>query len=109
MRNSPALVLVVEDDAVLNGHIATYLRRRGFAVAQAFEPDAAFDSMIRLRPDLVLVDVCLPGETGPEVLARAAARGAGRPPCSCPASTRCSFPGARRERGSSVACTSRFL
>lgn len=59
-----AHILVVEDDARLRERLARYLADQGFRVTTA--EDAA-DARARLRflaPDLLVMDVMMPGETG---------------------------------------------
>lgn len=66
----PARVLVVEDDDVINESLAVRLAAQGYAVSRAFdgpEAVAVFDSD---RPDVVLLDVMLPGFDGLEVARR---------------------------------------
>jgi two-component system phosphate regulon response regulator OmpR len=57
-------ILVVEDDARLRDRLARYLTREGFRVTAA--PDAA-EARARMRgisPDLLVLDVMMPGESG---------------------------------------------
>jgi two-component system phosphate regulon response regulator OmpR len=69
MRYHPAMtdeshILVVEDDARLRERLARYLTGEGFRVTAA--PDAA-DARARMRgisPDLLVLDVMMPGESG---------------------------------------------
>ncbi len=60
----PIKLLVVDDEAALRQPLAEYLSRQGFAVAQAA---SAAEARSRLRdetPDLVLLDIMMPGEDG---------------------------------------------
>ena len=57
-------ILVVEDDARLRDRLARFLTNEGFRVTAA--PDAA-EARARMRgvsPDLLVLDVMMPGETG---------------------------------------------
>ncbi len=65
-----ALVLVVEDEPRIAEVLEAYLRRDGFGTARAGDGPAALRLHERLRPDLVLLDVMLPGLDGFEVLRR---------------------------------------
>jgi two-component system phosphate regulon response regulator OmpR len=57
-------VLVVEDDAEVRGMIVEYLASHGFDVAQAQSGDSMRAQLQRAVPDVVLLDVNLPGEDG---------------------------------------------
>jgi two-component system response regulator AdeR len=64
------LVLVVEDEPRIAEVLEAYLRRDGFGTARAADGPAALRLHERLRPDLVLLDVLLPGLDGFAVLRR---------------------------------------
>jgi DNA-binding response OmpR family regulator len=66
----PLRVLVVEDEAPLATVIADYLRREGFDASIALDGPTALDRARRDRPDLVVLDVMLPGLDGIEVCRR---------------------------------------
>jgi DNA-binding response OmpR family regulator len=72
-------ILIVDDDVALNHHMAAFLRRTGFDVEQAFDPDSALQFILQDDPDLVIMDSCLPGGDGRAVLEQAAASGATPP------------------------------
>jgi DNA-binding response OmpR family regulator len=67
---SVAEILIVEDDEVIMGTLAYNLSRRGFGVSQATTGAEALRMARKLRPDLILLDVMLPGESGIEVCER---------------------------------------
>jgi len=60
-------VLVVEDETALARVVGDYLRREGFDVDLAHDGPSAVDIARRERPDLVVLDVMLPGFDGIEV------------------------------------------
>ncbi|HKT86583.1 MAG TPA: response regulator [Novosphingobium sp.] len=64
--NDPALpkVLLVDDEAALREPLAEYLSRQGFAVTQAVSAAEARSRLREDRPDLVLLDIMMPGEDG---------------------------------------------
>ena len=62
------LVLVVEDDAHVRPVLMRVLERGGFQVAEAADGLTALDLVQRLPPDLVLLDIRMPGMDGYEVL-----------------------------------------
>jgi DNA-binding response OmpR family regulator len=63
-------VLVVEDEAMVAEVVERYLRRDGYEVDVAYDGNAAIDAYQRLAPDLVVLDVMLPGIDGLEVCRR---------------------------------------
>jgi DNA-binding response OmpR family regulator len=65
-----ALILVVEDDAAIADAIRLRLVGEGFAVETASDGIAAVAACARLDPDLVILDVLLPGIDGIEVCRR---------------------------------------
>lgn len=74
--NAPiATILIVEDDPEIRTLVADLLRREGFVVEGA-ESAAEMDSMLaRLRPDLFILDLMLPGEDGLSICRRIRASG----------------------------------
>src|SRR5689334_9175945 len=63
-------VLVVEDDRTINDALAQRLEAEGYAATQAFDGPSAVDLARETRPDVVLLDVMLPGFDGHEVCRR---------------------------------------
>ena len=64
MITSTAEILIVEDDEVIMGTLAYNLSRNGFGVSQATNGADALRMARKLRPDLILLDIMLPGESG---------------------------------------------
>ena len=63
-------VLVVEDDRTINDALTQRLRAEGYAVEQAFDGPTGVERASTARPDVVLLDVMLPGLDGHEVCRR---------------------------------------
>ena len=59
-----AMILVVDDDARLRGLLQRYLTENGFRVATAEHAADARDRLRFLQPDLLVLDVMMPGEDG---------------------------------------------
>jgi two-component system OmpR family response regulator len=57
-------VLLVDDEPSLRQPLADYLVRQGFVVRQAEDAAKARSALIEETPDLVLLDVMMPGEDG---------------------------------------------
>ncbi|GAA0996729.1 response regulator transcription factor [Streptomyces asiaticus] len=64
---SPTRVLVVDDDPTVAEVVAGYLGRAGFAVDRAADGPGALARAAARRPDLVVLDLMLPGMDGLEV------------------------------------------
>ena len=60
-------ILVVEDEPPIAEAVATRLRSEGFAVTIAADGPAGVERCERLRPDLVVLDLMLPGLDGLDV------------------------------------------
>ncbi|NOT44320.1 MAG: response regulator [Acidobacteria bacterium] len=59
-----SLILVVDDYQDAREMYAEYLQISGFSVAEARSGDEAIAQAIALRPDLILMDLSLPGMDG---------------------------------------------
>ncbi|MFI0240497.1 response regulator transcription factor [Streptomyces sp. NPDC016845] len=68
-------VLVVDDDPTVAEVVAGYLDRAGYLVDRAGDGPAALARAAAHRPDLVVLDLMLPGMDGLEVCRRMRARG----------------------------------
>jgi DNA-binding response OmpR family regulator len=63
-------VLVVDDDATVREVVLSYLRAEGYDVSEAADGETALSMVGHERPDLVVLDVMLPGVDGLEVIRR---------------------------------------
>ena len=61
-------ILIVDDDAAIGDLEQEVLARAGYAVQRAYSGTEALLLLKNRRPDLVLLDLMLPGLTGEEVL-----------------------------------------
>jgi two-component system, OmpR family, alkaline phosphatase synthesis response regulator PhoP len=66
----PLRILVVDDDENLRRLVAAYLEREGYEMSEAGDGEAALRELQKLGPDLVILDVMLPGLDGFEVARR---------------------------------------
>jgi two-component system, OmpR family, alkaline phosphatase synthesis response regulator PhoP len=63
-------VLVVDDEAPIRNVVRGFLEREGMTVAEAVDGPTAVEQARRFAPDLVVLDIMLPGFDGLEVLRR---------------------------------------
>ncbi len=75
MTTAPARILVVDDDVTVAEVLTRYLEREGFAVDTVGDGEAALVSAAASSPDLVVLDLMLPGIDGLEVCRRLRAAG----------------------------------
>jgi two-component system, OmpR family, alkaline phosphatase synthesis response regulator PhoP len=60
-------IMVVDDDDNVRRLVAAYLEREGYEMLEASDGEIALRDLARLNPDLVILDVMLPGLDGFEV------------------------------------------
>jgi DNA-binding response OmpR family regulator len=73
-ERSGASVLVVDDEPTIGEVVSRYLRRAGYETRIARDGREALELVAAERPDLVLLDVMMPGADGLEVMRRLRAR-----------------------------------
>jgi DNA-binding response OmpR family regulator len=69
-------ILIVDDEPTIVEVVELYLRREGFEVLTAADGQAALSAVQRQRPDLVVLDLMLPGMSGLDVTRQIRAGGA---------------------------------
>src|ERR1700683_675532 len=60
-------ILVIDDDESLRDTIGVMLEQEGFRAVLVGDGRSGFDKAVTLKPDLVLVDLRLPGMSGTEI------------------------------------------
>jgi len=75
---SPRRILIVEDSRDSRDMLRYLLERAGHEVHEAADGPSGVDAILKVRPDIALVDVGLPGLDGYEVARRVRAALAGR-------------------------------
>ncbi len=61
-------ILIVEDDLSLYNLFKTDLELKGYSVSNVSDGSLAYDAVKTQAPDIVLLDVMLPGKNGLEIL-----------------------------------------
>lgn len=62
--DAPTSILLVDDEPTLREPLAEYLAAQGFTVTEAASAAAARSVLTEMRPDIVLLDIMMPGEDG---------------------------------------------
>jgi diguanylate cyclase (GGDEF)-like protein len=78
--DKPSVVLVADDDGVTRAIVSSWLKSAGYAVITASDGDQALQVALDEHPDLLLVDVTMPGRDGYEVCRAIHAESATPPP-----------------------------
>ena len=60
-------VLIAEDNTELNDMLRNYLIKAGHAVYQAFDGEQAVDMALKLKPDIMILDIMMPKRDGYDV------------------------------------------
>lgn len=63
-------VVLVEDDSLMSGILATHLIKEGFTIISVTEGTQAFERIQAEQPSIVLLDIVLPGVSGFDILER---------------------------------------
>ncbi len=77
--NKPPRVLVVDDEPALRLMVGAVLRDEGWEVAEAASAEAALDMLPGAAPDVILLDMRMPGMDGLEALGAIRAKSPGVP------------------------------
>jgi DNA-binding response OmpR family regulator len=60
-------ILLIDDDESLQDTITVMLEQEGFRVVQAADGNSGYEKALTLKPDLLIVDLRLPGMSGTEI------------------------------------------
>jgi len=70
MTNPQKIILIIEDDKFLRELITQKLIKEGYGVSEAVDGEEGIKKVKEEKPDLVVLDLILPGIDGFEVLSR---------------------------------------
>ena len=63
-------ILIVDDEKLISWSLATMLKKNGYEVDTAASGNEALKKFITFKPELVMLDICLPDVNGLELLKR---------------------------------------
>ncbi|KKQ35175.1 MAG: Response regulator receiver domain protein [candidate division WS6 bacterium GW2011_GWA2_37_6] len=68
-KNKPYSILICEDDLNLRNLLSLKLKNEGYEILSAAEGSAGLEMALEKKPDLILLDLLMPGMKGDAVLA----------------------------------------
>ena len=72
--NKKKLILIADDEIGIHESLRVYLTREDYEVYSVFRGDDVMEAFDRMRPDLVILDIMMPGRSGTQVCADIRAR-----------------------------------
>src|SRR6478672_7938168 len=70
MRNTAKKILIVDTNNAFRESLRAFIQEMGYVVFEAATGQEAIDKACSIHPDLIMMDVRLPGMNGDEVTAR---------------------------------------
>ena len=70
MQNAAKKILIVDEDNTSREKLGGFIKGLGYEVFEATTGSEAIDQASKIRPDLIMMDLRLPGMTGDEATAR---------------------------------------
>ncbi len=67
-KNKSPKVLIIDDDLLLNRMYQLILQEAGYKVICALNGDEGLEKAVEAKPDLILLDIVIPGKDGIQVL-----------------------------------------
>ena len=64
------LILICDDEAGIHESLRLYLEKDGFRVHSVYRGDQVLDAFQNLSPDLIILDIMMPGKNGTEICAQ---------------------------------------
>ena len=61
------LILIADDEVGIHESLRIYLSRDGYDTCSVYNGSDVMDAFTRLRPDLVILDIMMPGRSGTQV------------------------------------------
>ena len=63
------LILIADDEVAIHDSLRLYLQREDYEVYSVFRGTDVMEAFQRMRPDLVILDIMMPGRSGTEICA----------------------------------------
>ena len=63
------LIMIADDELGIHESLRIYLTREGYEVFSVFRGDEVMEAFERMRPDLLILDIMMPGRSGTQVCA----------------------------------------
>lgn len=61
------MIMIADDELAIHESLRIYLTREGYEVFSVFRGDEVMSAFERMRPDLVILDIMMPGRSGTQV------------------------------------------
>ncbi len=74
MRNTAKKILIVDENDTSRGSLGAFIKGLGYEVVEAVTGPQAIDAASSIRPDLIMMDLRLPGMNGDEATAKLKAK-----------------------------------
>ena len=65
----PAKILLIDDESSIHNVVTAYLKSEGYEYLSAFDGPGGLNAARTFKPDVIILDVMLPGMDGIELLA----------------------------------------
>jgi len=65
--NRKKLILIADDEVGIHESLRLYLNREGYEVYSVFRGTDVMEAFMHMRPDLVILDVMMPGRSGTQI------------------------------------------
>ena len=63
-------ILIVDDEPFLRALLASFMKKNGFEVLEAGDPETALSQLSIFDPSIAILDVMMPGMTGLEMIVK---------------------------------------
>ena len=63
------MILIADDERGIHESLRMYLTREGYEVYSVFKGDDVMEAFTRMQPDLIILDIMMPGRSGTQVCA----------------------------------------